>query len=158
MEIKNSTYMLIVAVIIAAVVGFLFFPSLIPRNNLQLAQYIYKGMAEGRFEVVEFIQWDRFIAFGADVGAEFSQLPDEPSRISYAQALIRSFSNSVASAGGSVKDVSGWRLFSSDGGRVIIAADYPKRDQIVLFEIARVGGRRKLVSMSWGKEPVVPEE
>lgn len=151
---KNTPYVIAVVAIILALVVFLFFPSLIPRSNTQLAKYIFRLMMRADNSVVNLIDWEHFTALGADVGADYMRQPDEESRRAYSQAMVRSFSVAAISGGSRETDLGNWREYAtSDAGNSVIAADYPRVNQVVLFEIARVDGRRKLVSMSWGREP-----
>jgi hypothetical protein len=102
----------------------------------------------GRQSVQSRIDWERLKALEVDVGATYAALPDEKEREAYRQAFIERFSRGFGSTGAGLKDFAGWRVQERAEDRTVVAADYPKKRKVLLFELSALGGR-KVTGIRW---------
>lgn len=138
------------------IVGFLLFPSFVPKSDTGFARYVMKGLISGKVETRKFVDWERANFFGYDVGAQYRQQGDKNARWTYTHALIRNLAVSFHQHGGSAGDFIKWRIYMRADEETVVAADYPKKDQVLLVYLGRASGKRKLTALAW--EPKVESD
>jgi len=144
----DKDYRLLIYVFIISILaaGIMFFTNKEKQDVEFCRDVIFKGMIEGKASVGEFIDWNKLIAVGVDVGAGFAKAPNEAERRNYKEVFIRGVSLGFAYTGGKPNALADWRIFSQTRERVVIAADYRPGKRRMLFTLAK-GEKRKLVGL-----------
>ena len=83
-----------------------------------------------------------------DVGAAYSRLPSEQERRDYRRAFIARFAEGFRQGGGQLNAFSQWRVTEPKDGMTVVAADVPKTQRTLLFQLSKAGGR-KVIGIAW---------
>lgn len=116
----------------------------------ELAHYraVFAGLVGGRASVQRDIAWERLEAMGVHVGETYTHLPDDRQRAQYRQAFIRSVAAAFRQQGGAARSFTRWRIAERTAERVVVAADYPAKEKVLLLEFA-ASGPKQLKAIRW---------
>ncbi|MCG8432068.1 MAG: hypothetical protein MJA29_12965 [Candidatus Omnitrophica bacterium] len=156
MQNKKQIIAVTLACVALLIVGFLVFPSFVPKSDTGFARHVVKGLVSGKVETRKFVDWERANFFGYDVGAQYRQQEDKNARWTYTHAFIRNLAVSFRQQGGSAGDFIKWRIHMRADEETVVAADYPKKNQVLLVHLGRASGKRKLRAVAW--EPKVESD
>ncbi len=131
------------AMVILAVAGLAWAMRAVSHDEAAWCRRVFAGLAAGRLYVQGDVNWERLKALGADVGEDYRALPNERERANFRRAFITRFASSFQGAKGRVQDFTGWRSQGRDDeGRLIVAVDYPAKQQTLLVTVSELGQRR----------------
>ncbi|MCM8789933.1 MAG: hypothetical protein NC916_02810 [Candidatus Omnitrophica bacterium] len=117
-------------------------------NAAGLSQKIFIGMVTGREGVGKYIDWYELKAFGTDVAAAYSNLPDEKERADYRREFFKNLASGFRYSGGRAQDFINWRIYKKEGEKTIVAADYSGKGRTVLFTLSG-DTKKKLTAIEW---------
>ena len=143
---KKAAFLLVVG--IAVVIGVSFW--LFRDQDIAFASRVFSGLVNGDKYVRDAIDWASFEAVGTDIGKNYSALPNDQAKLTYSKAFIANFSIGFNSYGLTSSSFANWRIYGRDKTGVTVAVDGPQ-SKTLLFTISNKGGKRKLVSIQWGK-------
>lgn len=137
-------YAALFVIIIVLIAGFL----QLKNQEINFCRNVFKGLVAGRVEVQKFIDWEHLKALDADVGANYTRLPDEKEKSNYKKAFIKNFSLGFQRAGGKLWAFKHWRLYNKTNEVFSVAVDYPKYNKTLLFIFSQ-GRNKKLIGLEW---------
>ena len=132
-------------IIILVVIGVFF---QIKNQEINFCRKVFTELAKGAPRAEKFIAWENLKAVGADIGAAYRNLPDEKERAHYREAFIKNFALGFRQNRGKVSAFKHWRLYSREGEKVVVAADYLGYNKTILFGLSK-RGKSKLISLQW---------
>jgi len=117
------------------------------RGEVAVGREIFQGLVTGKPSVQKRIDWAHLSAVGVEVGATYTQLPNEQAKAKYRRFFVEYFSKGFRKAGGSPKAFVRWRIQERTPAWVVVAADYPAKQKTLLLTMATSG--RKLQGIQW---------
>lgn len=133
-------------VLIAAAVGLLIMRR--GAGDVEFCRTVLTGLVNGKPSVAQRLDWEHLNALGLDVGAAYTNLPNDEERKQYRQAFVRSVSSEFKRVGGTAKSFSRWRLHGREAGRVVVAAAFPAKGKTLLMTLP-ASGTKKVQALQW---------
>ena len=121
------------------------------RGDIAFCREVFTGLANGKTSVRSAIDWEHLNAINVDVGATYQQLPQGEDRSRYQEVFIQNFSAAFQRAGGRPSAFRRWRVSAHQGGRTVVAADYPAKQKTLLFTVSTASGRH-IEAIQWGAD------
>jgi hypothetical protein len=109
---------------------------------------ILNGLVNGSVETEEFIDWEKLVAIGVDVGKAYRNIADPVTKLGYRREFIRSFAVGFKSVKGDVKKFTNWRVLERKRTKVVVAADYLLYNKTILFTLSKLR-KTKLIGLEW---------
>ncbi|HEX5708112.1 MAG TPA: hypothetical protein VFX96_12495 [Pyrinomonadaceae bacterium] len=125
------------------------------QNDVEFAREAFRLLAEGDGRVEEMIDWDNFVSFGDDFGAQYRKANDS-GRAQARTDYVKSFSASLKEEGGAADKLANWREASKESGETVVAADMPSGARLLVTVAGAEGARR--VSALAAEQPEGAEE
>ncbi len=145
---SSVTILAVAALLVLALIS-LMWPR--PKSDVAVCQEIFRGLATGKADVEEWVDWANLKALEIDVGDTYSKLPDDTQRQQYRQAFIENFAQGFRFMGGTLQAFGHWRLHERAGDHVVVAVDYPAKHKTLLLSLATTG-KRRLIGLQWQEE------
>lgn len=145
-EQRRSAYpsaVISILVVLAIVV-----PLRVMHRDVRFCRTVLRDLASGRQSVQSRIQWERLTAMGVNVGATYTALPNNQERTEYRRAFVKGFANGFAKTGARPEAFTNWRAQGREGGRRVVAAEYPAKHKTLLFRISSAWSQR-LEAVRW---------
>jgi hypothetical protein len=146
----NKTQIILFGVVLLVVLVAVFMVySPVPKNDLDFGRMVFKGLIAGDASIDEHIDWSSVKMMGQDVAAQHATYAEPAAREVFRKALIKNIATSFAQTGGKISDFTDWRVHETRGAVVILAADYDKKDGVLLVTLTHEDGERKLIGLEW---------
>jgi hypothetical protein len=147
----NDRKIAILIVVIIALASGLFLR--IKNRDIDFSRRVFYYLTTGRNAAQAMIDWQNLKAVGVDVGATYSDLPNDNERTNYRKAFINRFALGFQNTGGNFKSFINWRAYPKPYGQdcancAVVAADYQGKDKTILFTLSK-DGRKKLKAIQW---------
>lgn len=111
------------------------------QGDAQFAQRTLNGLIQGRVSVQRALDWEHLAALDMDVGQTYRGLP-EGERTPYRRSFITGFAQGFQNSGANTTSFTHWRIHERGAQTVIIAADYPAKQKIMLMTLSTTGPKR----------------
>jgi hypothetical protein len=146
----NKTQIILFGVVLFVVLiaAFMVY-SPVPKNDLDFGRMVFKGLIAGDASIDEHIDWLSVKMMGQNVAAQHATYTETAAQEAFRKALIKNISTSFAQTGGKVSDFTDWRVHETRGAVVVLAADYDKKDAVLLVTLTHVNGEPKLIGLEW---------
>lgn len=118
------------------------------RGDVDLCRDVFRGMVQGNVAVARRIDWAHLQALHVDIGAQYSQITDPKVQSVYRQVFINRFAEGFKYGGGQAVSFVNWRLKERTPQGVVVAADYPAKQKILLFTLSTSGPKR-VTAIRW---------
>jgi len=105
-------------------------------------------LVKGRPAAEKMIDWNQLKAVGLDTGKEYSGLPNDNERKMFRKVFINSFAAGFLKVKGEFKKFVHWRVIDRKSDFIIVAADYKKTGDTLLFALPKKG-KKKIQSIQW---------
>ena len=135
-------------VLIAIVAAMLIFTWEFTQQDTRLCRSILDGLVRGAAEAEKFIDWEKFVATGFDVGSYYRRIPDQTDRLKYRRLFIQNFATGFKYIKGDFKKFTHWRVLKRDRTKVVVGADYLLYNKTILFTLSKLP-RTKLIAIEW---------
>jgi len=150
MNIDKRTLILFIAAL-AIVVGLQLFIQKNQDKDVIFCRNLYAQLVKGLPVAANSIDWEHFQALGYDVGAEYNLIAKPKEKFEYRASFIKGFSLGFNYFKARLSAFTNWRIYHKSGDKVIVACDYPRYNQTLLFTISKAGPKRKLIAIDWRK-------
>jgi len=117
------------------------------KNDIDFCRDVFAGLIKGDYSVQQYIDWNNFKGLDTDIGATYSQLPNDKEKEAYRRAFIKGVSVGFQRGGVGLDKFTHWRVYNKAKDKVIIATDFSKK--VLLFEVPKGVGGRRLTSVQW---------
>ena len=117
-------------------------------SDVEVCRRLFQDLAIGSSSVERRIDWERLTALNADIGSIYRGLPNEQERRRYQQAFVANFSKSFQQTGARPEQFVRWRAEGRTPEQVVVAADYPQKNQALLLTVP-ARGKKRLQAIQW---------
>ncbi len=150
MKIDKRTLILFI-VALTIVVGLQLFIQKAQDKDVIFCRNFYAQLVKGLPAAANSIDWEHFQALGYDVGAEYNLIAKPTEKFEYRTSFIKGFSLGVTYFKGRLSAFTNWRIYDKSDTKVVVACDYPRYNQTVLFTFSKAAAKRKLIAIDWRK-------
>lgn len=150
MNIDKRTLILFIAAL-AIVVGLQLFIQKSQDKDVLFCRNFYAQLVKGSPAAANSIDWENFQALGYDVGAEYKLIAHPKEKLDYRAWFIKGFSIGFTQFKGKLNAFTNWRIYDRSDQKVVVACDYPRYNQTLIFTFSKAGAKRKLIAIDWRK-------
>ncbi len=118
------------------------------RDDADLCRDVFRGMVQGNVAVARRIDWTHLKALNVDIGAQYSQIKDPKVQAMYRQVFLSRFAQGFKYGKGEAKSFVNWHLKARTPEGIVVAADYPAKQKILLFTLSTSGPKR-VTAIQW---------
>ena len=119
------------------------------RSDVGVCREAFAGLAQGRSAAGWRLDWERLQAMGVNVGETYRGLPNAQERRQYRRSFIGQFAGGFARSGATASAFTNWRPAGVRDGKRLVAADYPAKQQTLLFSVSGAWFSRRIGSIQW---------
>lgn len=144
---ENKSVLAYLILIVVIMLCLVFFWQL-KNQETNLCRYILSSLVKGKYDVEKVIDWENLKALELNVGATYNKLRDAGEKLVYKKEFIRNFALGFQKGRGKLWSFRHWRIYSREGEKVVVAADYLGYNKTILFTLSKIG-KSKLISLQW---------
>jgi hypothetical protein len=117
-------------------------------GDTRFAQSTFEALARGDSKVADDIDWPVLTALDQNVGAVYVAFETPGEKENFIEGFITQFATAFRESGGSVDEITNWRVESHDRQRTIVVADAPKG--LLRITVSERNGEERVSSINIG--------
>ncbi len=114
------------------------------KGDVAFAKETFESLARGDSDVVERIDWETFSALGTPVGQQYLAIETEEEKEKFTTGFVTQFATNFRESGGSVENITSWRVTSHDDTHTEVVAD--SGSGVLRLTVSERDGKERLTS------------